>query len=88
MKNIYITTASHAIARATIGLVIQQVLYCLHTIEWLSFSTFTGTQIFFEVMYLLSIVLLSMQESIKDFTVKPIKSVDTSPLINYYTEKP
>jgi len=39
-------------------------------------------------MYLLSIVLLSMQESIKDFTVKPIKSVDTSPLINYYTEKP
>jgi hypothetical protein len=88
MKNIYITTAAHAIARATVGLVIQQMFYSLHTIEWLSFSTFTGTQIFFEVMYLLSIVLLSMKESIKDFTVKPIKTVDTSPLINYYTEKP
>lgn len=88
MKNIYITTAAHAVARATLGLLVQQVLYSLHRLEWLSFSTFTGTQLFFEIMFLLSIVLLSMKESIKDFTVKPIKSVDVSPIINYYKEKP
>lgn len=88
MKNIYITTAAHAVAKATLGLLVQQVLYSLHTLEWLSFSTFTGTQLFFEVMFLLSIVLLSMKESIKDFTVKPIKSVDTSLVINYNVPKP
>lgn len=87
MKNIYITTAAHAVAKATLGLLVQQVLYSLHTLEWLSFSTFTGTQLFFEVMFLLSIVLLSMKESIKDFTVKPIKSVDTSLVINYNVPK-
>lgn len=88
MKNIYITTAAHAVAKATLGLLVQQVLYSLHKLEWLSFSTFTGTQLFFEVMFLLSIVLLSMKESIKDFTVKPIKSVDTSLVINYNVPKP
>ena len=87
MKNIYITTAAHAVAKATLGLLVQQVLDSLHKLEWLSFSTFTGTQLFFEVMFLLSIVLLSMKESIKDFTVKPIKSVDTSLVINYNVPK-
>ena len=87
MKNIYITTAAHAVAKDTLGLLVQKLLYSLHKLEWLSFSTFTGTQLFFEVMFLLSIVLLSMKESIKDFTVKPIKSVDTSLVINYNVPK-
>jgi hypothetical protein len=88
MKNIYITTAAHAVTKVTLGLLVQQVLYSLHRLEWLSFSTFTGTQLFFEIMFLLSIVLLSMKESIKDFTVKPIKSVDASLVINYNVPKP
>lgn len=84
MKTKHIHIAANVTAGIFIALLIQQALYCLHTTAWINFSSFTATQIIFEVLYILSIGLVIMSETIKGIAVEPIKY--QKPLENTYKE--
>jgi len=84
MKTGHIHIAANVIAAIFISLLIQQGLYCLHTTAWIDFSSFTGTQVIFQVLYILSIGLITMSESLKVIAVEPIKT--QKPLENTYKE--
>ena len=88
MKKGHIHIAANISATISLGLLLQQIAYCLHTLAFIDFSTFTGTQIIFQLMYVLSIGLVTMSEGLKVISVEPSKSHKTShkSLENTYRE--
>ena len=74
MKKGHIHIAANVMATISLGLLLQQIAYCLHTTAFIDFSTFTGTQIIFQLIYVLSIGLIAMSESLKVIAVEPSKS--------------
>lgn len=74
MKKEHIHIAANVSGIIFLGLLIQQGLYCLHTMDWIDFSSFTATQLIFEMLYILSIGLITMSESLKVIAVEPIKT--------------
>jgi hypothetical protein len=84
MKKEHIHITANVTAGIFIALLLQQALYCLHTTAWIDFSSFTGTQVIFQLLYVLSIGLVIMSETIKGVSVEPIKTHKT--LENTYVE--
>jgi len=73
MKTI-IHISSKVVLVTFLGLMLQQFTYCLYTMKWLEFSSFTGSQLIFELLYVLSLVLVTMSEGIKVSSVEPMKT--------------
>jgi hypothetical protein len=83
MKTI-IHISSKIVLVTFLGLMLQQLTYCLYTMQWLDFGSFTGSQLIFELLYVLSLVLVTMSEGIKVSSVEPMKT--KKQLENTYVE--
>lgn len=73
MKNIIHISAKVVIV-TFIGLMLQQFAYSLYAMQWLEFGSFTGSQLIFELLYVLSLILVTMSEGIKVLSVEPMKT--------------
>lgn len=84
MKKEHIHIAANVTAGIFISLLLQQGVYSLLANAWIDFSSFTGTQVIFQLLYVFSIGLVIMSETIKGISVEPIKTHKT--LENTYRE--
>lgn len=78
---------SAASATVFLGLLLQQGLYCMYEMQWIDFSKFSGTQLLFEFLYILSLSLIAITEAAKVISLEPIQSKKRELPTNVYIPK-
>jgi hypothetical protein len=81
-------TLSAITTRLTLALALQQLLYAIYYSKWIDFTEWSSTTLFFESLFILSIVFSSIVDAQRT-AVGPSKSRSTAIADedNTYTEK-